>query len=134
MSGSSILRNTQRQRDLVDLSLCLTLFKLSNGRQFESMEESTFVNFLNLRAPLSIIVRKKKKTRICYLIHPIAGESQGRRPPSSQSAISWSCCSICLMAVSYWVFSTAKTPRIPMKSSMDSCHNKSSMRPFSWMK
>ena len=75
MSGSSILRNTQRQRDLVDLSLCLTLIKLSNGRQFESMEESTFVNFLNLSTPLPIIVRKKEKTRFCYRIHPIAGES-----------------------------------------------------------
>ena len=72
MSYSSILRNTQRQRDLVGLSLCLTLYKLCNGRQFESMEGSTFVNFLNLRAPLPIIVRKKEKTRVCYLIHKVA--------------------------------------------------------------
>lgn len=72
MSNSSILYNTQRQRDLVDLSLCLTLFRMCNGRQFESMEGSTFVNFLNLRDTPPIIVRKKEKTRVCYLIHKVA--------------------------------------------------------------
>ena len=72
MSKSVILRKTQRQRDLVDLSLCLTLFRMCNGRQFESMEGSTFVNFLNLRDQSSITVLKKEKTRVCYLIYKVA--------------------------------------------------------------
>ena len=72
MSSSVVLRKTQKQRDLVGLSLCYSLYKLCNAWLFESMEGSTFVNFLNLRDTSLITVRKKEKTRVCYLIHKVA--------------------------------------------------------------
>ena len=72
MSSSVVLRKTQRQRDLVGLSLCYSLYKLCNAWLFESMEGSAFVNFLNLRDTSPVTVRKKEKTRVCYLIHKVA--------------------------------------------------------------
>ena len=67
MSNNSFSR-TRRQRDFVSLQLCLYLYPLCNGRQFEYMEPSDFVSFLNLRRGADGVVRDREKLRVIYLI------------------------------------------------------------------
>ena len=71
MSNNSFSR-TRRQRDFVSLQLCLYLYQLCNGRQFEYMEPSDFVSFLNLRRGADGVVRDREKLRVIYLIHEVA--------------------------------------------------------------
>lgn len=71
MSNNSFSR-TRRQRDFVSLQLCLYLYPLCNGRQFEYMEPSDFVSFLNLRRGADGVVRDREKLRVIYLIHEVA--------------------------------------------------------------
>ncbi len=71
MSNNSFSR-TRRQRDFVSLQLCLYLYPLCNGRQFEYMEPSEFVSLLNLRQGSDGVVRNREKLRVLYLIHEVA--------------------------------------------------------------
>ena len=71
MSNNSFSR-TRRQRDFVSLQLCLYLYPLCNGRQFEFMEPSEFVSLLNLRRGSDGVVRNREKLRVLYLIHEVA--------------------------------------------------------------
>ena len=71
MSNNSFSR-TRRQRDFVSLQLCLYLYPLCNGRQFEYMEPSEFVSLLNLRRGSDGVVRNREKLRVLYLIHEVA--------------------------------------------------------------
>lgn len=71
MSNNSFSR-TRRQRDFVSLQLCIYLYPLCNAHQFEYMEPSDFVSFMNLRHGAGCTVRDREKLRVIYLIHEVA--------------------------------------------------------------
>lgn len=69
MSEGNLLQRTAQLRDIFDLGTCAALYDLCNDRQFEHMDGSDFVNFLNLKPTRKPVVRRdKEKRRLCYLI------------------------------------------------------------------
>ena len=62
--------------DVVDLTVCSAIYKVCNGNQFEYMNGSDFVAFMNAK-PLQrpVRIRLREKSRVCYLFYAIAKET-----------------------------------------------------------
>ncbi len=63
------LKETAKLFDIVDLTICCSLYKICNGNQFEYMKGTDFVDFMNLKKfhglLLSVIVKIAVSVTCC---------------------------------------------------------------------
>lgn len=64
------ISNIYRLRDVIDLSVCLHIYNVCNGNQFDCCDGSDFVNFLNLKETAGPVkVKDRKGLQLMYLIY-----------------------------------------------------------------
>ena len=69
------LKETVKLFDIVDLTICCSLYKICNGNQFEHMKGTDFVDFMNLKeVSRPVVVRHRENSRVCYLLYVISKE------------------------------------------------------------
>lgn len=69
------LKETAKLFDIVDLTICCSLYKICNGNQFEHMKGTDFVDFMNLKeVSRPVVVRHRENSRVCYLLYVVSKE------------------------------------------------------------
>lgn len=74
MSGVT-LKETAKLRDIIELELCMELYRLCDDVQFEHCTPLDFANFLNLRPTnLPVVAKDRERLRICYIAYLLEQE------------------------------------------------------------
>lgn len=78
--STSLLLETSRWRDVVELGLCMAIHDVCNDSQFKNCTPLDFANFLNVREEARrIAVRPKEKLRVCYMVYAVARNISPRK-------------------------------------------------------
>lgn len=94
MSGSLLLE-TAKWRDVVELGLCMAIHDVCNDNQFENCTPLDFANFLNVREEArTIAVVPKEKLRVCYMVYAVARNITPRKEAETRARLFLQRCNI----------------------------------------
>lgn len=94
MSGSLLLE-TAKWRDVVELGLCMAIHDVCNDSQFENCTPLDFANFLNVREEArAIAVVPKEKLRVCYMVYAVARNISPRKEAETWARLFLQRCNI----------------------------------------
>lgn len=94
MNGSLLLE-TAKWRDVVELGLCMAIHDVCNDSQFENCTPLDFANFLNVREEAKpIAVVPKERLRVCYMVYAVAQNITPRKEAAAWASLFLERCGI----------------------------------------